>query len=179
MEFDAAKHHRRSVRFSGYDYRTGGAYFVTICVHRKRAIFGRMENTNVRLHPYGHIVREEWERVAQLRSNVELDEWIVMPDHFHAIVFLNANFYNDGTPLPSSTPLLIAASLGAVVGQFKAAVTRQINARRAESDLSPVHVWQRSFYDRVIRSEKELEDTRRYIIENPARRAHTCEPDPS
>jgi putative transposase len=176
------KYHRRSIRLAGYDYRAAGAYFVTVCVHRKRPVFGRIVEGKMHLNAYGRIVVEEWERTAAIRAEVELDEFVVMPNHFHAIVFLTHDSAPDThvgacrrTPLPphqgvpphAPTLRAPARNLGALVNAFKGAATRRINAHRAERELAPVVVWQRNYYERIVRDEKEWNDTRRYIIENP------------
>jgi REP element-mobilizing transposase RayT len=195
ITFDPEKHHRRSVRLKGYDYAQGGAYFVTICAAHKRPVFGRLENGAVRLHPYGRIVIEEWERTAILRPHVVLDEFIVMPDHFHAIIVLdnpcrgmachaqnaapernpdNDTIQQGGTDqgMARHAPTFgqpQARALSTIMGTFKSAVTRRINTLRAERGLSSAVVWQRGFHDHIIRDENELNATRRYIIENPLR----------
>ena len=187
---DPKKHPRHSVRLPHYDYRAGGAYFITICAAQKRATFGRLENGAVRLHPYGKIVAEEWLRTAEIRPGIALDEYIVMPDHFHAIVWIteppnvgahgnapNASQYPqryDSREVRAHchAPLRAPRSLSSLVAGFKGSVTRRINAHRAEQNLSSVVVWQRSFYERIIRDENELNETRRYIIENPTHTEH-------
>jgi putative transposase len=103
----------------------------------------------------------EWEQVAIKRPQVELDTWIVMADHFHGIVFLHSQSEWDGTPLNYARP----DSLSAIIGAFKAAVSREINRMRQQETIA----WQRSFHDRVIRDANELDAFRRYIIENPSR----------
>lgn len=181
MKFDPNKHHRRSVRLSYFDYGTAGAYFVTVCAAHMQPVFGRIEGESVRLHPYGRIVAEQWERTAELRSEIALDEVVVMPNHFHAIVWIKgdpdpvgarlASPRTHHAPAPGEASLAPTGatpkSLGAIVGGFKSAVSRHINLHRLERNLPPVLVWQRSFYERVIRDEKERLATRRYIIENP------------
>lgn len=163
--FDPKKHHRHSVRLPQYDYRDAGAYFITICAAQKRAAFGRLENDEVRLNSYGKIVAEEWLRTGALRANVELDESIVMPDHFHAIIIIrrgmachaqnpaqNQNVDDDATHegMARHAPTREfarpqAQSLATIIGAFKGSVTREINIHRASRNLSPVAVWQRSF----------------------------------
>ena len=124
--------------------------------------------------------------MGALRANVELDQFIVMPDHFHAIIICRGmachaqNIIAAPDVADGDMPLGMAShaptrefakpqaqSLASIIGGFKSGVTREINIHRAERNLSPVKVWQRSFYERVIRDEKELLETRRYIIENP------------
>ena len=165
--FNPEKHHRRSIRMPGFDYACAGGYFVTICAAEKRRIFGKIENDNVRLHPYGKIVTEEWQRSAVLRAEVQLDECIVMPNHFHAIIILTNVGACGGTPNPSQTFQAPIKNLGALINAFKGSVTRRINKDRAKRGLNPVVVWQRNYYEHIIRDENELDMIRRYIIENP------------
>lgn len=176
MTFDASRDHRRSVRLAGFDYRAAGAYFITICASRRSEVFGRIENNAVTLNGYGRIVVEEWQRTAALRAEIALDEFIVMPDHFHAIVWIVGAHGN--APLASQpprqrahchAPLREPRSLSSLVSGFKGAVTRRINAQRATRNWSPVQVWQRGYYERIVRDENELNETRRYIFENPSR----------
>jgi REP element-mobilizing transposase RayT len=195
MKYDPSKHHRRSVRLRGYDYSSPGAYFVTICAARKRSVFGKIENGVMRLHPYGRIVAECWCALAEHFPQIALDEFVVMPNHFHGIIIItsaagdadNIAAAGRGTPeacpytCPNERPHVCdhdnfngakfggsqAGSLGVMVGQMKMHATKRINAQRAQRHLAPVEVWQRSFHDHIIRSENELNDTRRYIAENP------------
>jgi REP element-mobilizing transposase RayT len=177
--FDPTQHHRQSVRHRDFDYRTPGAYFVTVCAARRKQVFGTIENGEMRLHIYGRLIVEEWQRTAKLRHEIELDEFVVMPNHFHAIVYitpaLNAT-PNAATPTQNPTKIQRRPrSLSSLMAQFKASATRAINTHRAAHGLSPVSVWQRSFHDRIIRDEKELNAIRRYIIENPLHWEHDTE----
>jgi len=165
-------HHRRSYRLAGYDYTSPGAYFVTVCAHRKRCGFGRVVRHEMRLNRYGRIVQNEWCHLAEARPQVALDEFRVMPNHFHALLIITA----PGTPPSAATPSLIrkfgdaeTGSLSTIVGQFKANVTKAIHTLRAElyPGTAPVRVWQGRFYDHIVRDEDELNGIRRYIIENP------------
>jgi REP element-mobilizing transposase RayT len=160
MRFDPQKHHRRSIRLRGYDYTQGGAYFVTTCVEKKRCAFGQIESGVTRLNVYGRIVEECWLAVAEHYPHVVLDENTIMPNHFHAIVIITEPV-GVGSPRPTKT------TLGQIMGYFKYQSTRSINAYRAERNLTPVYVWQRNYFERIVRNEKELDDTRRYIFENP------------
>ena len=159
--------HRRSIRFAGYDYRKSGGYFVTMCAANKRCVFGKIHNDSMHKNVYGEIVAEEWERTATLRANVVLDKWVVMPNHFHGILMVAASEDNTDVPVASTFALPQKQTLSSIVGAFKSAVTRRINLYREERGLVKVAVWQRNFYERIIRDENELNNTRRYIDENP------------
>ncbi len=162
---------RRSVRLRGYDYRQAGVYFVTVCTHRKIKAFGNISQGEMVLNELGHVVIAEWQHVAEARENVQLDLYVVMPNHLHGVIVI------DGTPDPDlcevlqtiqqkQSATLQAGSLGAVVGHFKAAVSRR--AKRANIGCQR-KIWQRSYYEHIIRNEKSLNEIRRYIIENPGR----------
>ena len=89
MKSDPAIHHRRSIRLNEYDYSAEGMYFVTICSHDRLCLFGEVVDQQMRLSKTGEIVREEWVRTAELRPYVKLDEYVIMPNHFHAITILS------------------------------------------------------------------------------------------
>jgi REP element-mobilizing transposase RayT len=169
MDTVSLQNQRRTIRLNGYDYTACGAYFITICAFEKRCAFGRVLDGAMQLNVYGKMVRNCWLAVPEHFPHVVLDEWVVMPNHFHEIV-ITRNVANVGAqhaaPLRQA-PHVAPGSLGAIVRSFKSAVTRRINAHRTERNLPIVRVWQRNYYERIIRDQKELLDTRRYIIENP------------
>jgi hypothetical protein len=82
------KHHRRSIRLPGYDYSQPGAYFVTICAYQRQCLFGEIIDGQMRLNQYGAIVADEWQKSSIMRREIELDAWVVMPNHFHGIVII-------------------------------------------------------------------------------------------
>src|SRR3954452_12071731 len=88
MTYDPDRHHRRSVRLADYDYAQAGAYFITICAHQRESHFGEISDGAVQLNELGRIVDEEWARSSEIRSEIELDTWVVMPNHLHGIVFI-------------------------------------------------------------------------------------------
>jgi putative transposase len=90
MKFDPTVHHRRSIRLSGYDYTQAGYYFITLCAYQKQCIFGRIQNGYMRLNAHGRAVADEWLKTTTIRDAVELDEWVVMPNHFHGILFIGS-----------------------------------------------------------------------------------------
>ena len=167
--YDPEKHHRRSIRLPGWDYRSRGAYFVTIATQGRECLFGEVVDGEMVLSDFGNVVVEEWERTAQLRPYVRLDAFVVMPNHVHGIIWI----VDDDTAMvvgaqrrcaPTTPPNVLPRSLGAIVRAFKSAVTKRINLMR-ETPGAPV--WQRNYYERIVRNEQELNATRQYILDNP------------
>lgn len=156
---------RRSVRLKDYDYSSGGAYFVTICTHRRMSIFGSVKDGDVLLSWIGVIVEEEWLRAPDYRPEVSLDEYVIMPNHMHGILVLTGGQVGqDRVGAHRDAPLRRPErSLGLIVANFKGAVTRRV--WRVSGSEEPV--WQRNYYERVIRDEEELGRLRVYISENP------------
>jgi len=99
--------HRRSLRLQGYDYSQAGAYFITICTQGKACLFGEIENGHMRLNEYGEIVAAEWARSAELRAEIVCGEFVVMPNHFHGIVYIVGAYGNmaDGVGAYGNTPI--------------------------------------------------------------------------
>ena len=168
-----AHHHRRSIRLQGYDYSQAGAYFVTIVTRRKLCLFGTVKDGRVQLNASGQLMDEAWKWLAERHPYVELDQYVVMPNHLHGIIFLTDGPESDSELAtgwiprhgPSrSAPTRRRKSLGRLVGAFKTVGTRRVNL--AEGTVGRV-IWQRNFYERVIRSERELGLTREYIVNNP------------
>jgi REP element-mobilizing transposase RayT len=96
MPFDPEKHHRRSIRIQGYDYSQAGAYFITVCIHKKECLLGSIENAQMVLNEYGQMVYDEWFRSSEIRNEIELfeGEFIIMPNHIHGIVWIVQNNEN-------------------------------------------------------------------------------------
>ena len=91
MKYNPEKHHRRSVRLREYDYSQPGAYFVTICTWDRECIFGNIINGEMELNEYGRIIEEEWLQTGYVRLNVEIDQYVVMPNHIHGILIITEN----------------------------------------------------------------------------------------
>lgn len=171
MPYNPDLYHRRSVRLKSYDYSQQGAYYVTICTFQRICLFGEIENSETRLNQIGLIVQREWLRSAQIRSNLSLDEFIIMPNHLHGIIMIESDGVSPTTP---RKPGLVrpANSLSTIIWGFKSTVTKQVNWLRNSPDAP---VWQRNYYEHVIRDEKDLERIREYIANNPARWAEDQE----
>ncbi len=170
---------RKQIRLRGYDYRNAGAYFVTICTHQRRCTFGTVRNGRMYLNDWGQVVVKIWRTIPEFRPYVMLDVFQCMPNHVHMIVWIidddAPNVISDDAVVGQRRAFALQAiqsgkgtkpkSLGAIVGAFKSAVTREINDLRGEKHPP---VWQGRFHDRIIRNERELNAIRRYIRANPA-----------
>jgi putative transposase len=157
---------RRPLRLKEYSYSQPGAYFVTVCTKNKQCIFGKIYNEEMKLSDKGEIVKKEWLKTAVIRPYVRLDQFVVMPNHFHAILWIEKD--DRGTarcaPTISRFGKLQSESLSSIIRAFKAAVTKNINILCKRSGLP---IWQRNYYEHVIRDESALNRIREYIINNP------------
>ncbi len=167
MMYNPDQHHRRSIRLKGYDYTQPGAYFVTICTHQWVAMFGEIIDGEMKVNPMGRVVKEEWLKTTQIRSNVQLDEFIVMPNHVHGIIMII-----DGRDTVRRIPAAeqfsnpVSGSLPTIVRAFKSAVTRRINILRCAPGRS---IWQSNYFEHIIRDDNALNRIREYIHYNPQR----------
>jgi putative transposase len=163
MKYDPDKHHRRSIRLKDYDYSQAGAYFVTICTN-KESLFGEIEDGEMRLNQYGSIVHEEWLRTAELRNNIQMDAFVVMPNHMHGIIMITDDGRGVLQYAPTKSFRSPSQTIGAIVRGFKSTTTKRINELRGSFGTS---VWQRNYYEHVIRDEDDLNRIREYIQNNP------------
>lgn len=160
---DSERFGRKSPRLKGYDYTEAGAYFVTICTLNRVRLFGDVVDDAMRLNTLGEVVFSCWDDLPRHYSHVELDAFVVMPNHVHGIIVL---IDENGEGLRPSPTTPKRHALTEVVRAFKSFSTRRINEQR---DILGVSVWQRSFHDHIIRNEKELNILREYILYNPAK----------
>jgi REP element-mobilizing transposase RayT len=191
-------HQRRSVRLKGYDYAASGAYFITICAHERECLFGEVKEGGMTLNAVGSAIVTCWQQIPVHFSNVVMDAFVVMPNHFHAVLHItdatvgakqgasaspgsdgihvdeNVNFVKGGnkgeadescaSPLrPQGTQ---RGSLSAIVQNFKSVSTRKINVLR---DNPGCPVWQRNYYEHVIRDEADYNRIAEYVTTNPQR----------
>ena len=233
MNYNQNIHHRRSIRLKGYDYSQAGAYFITICCQDKEvSTFGEIIDGKMILNDYGTIAYNEWGNTPNVRNNVELDVFVIMPNHIHGIIILNDNIRRGelNSPIklgdfesPRQGFKSPKGTVGAIVRGFKSSVTKQINIHRGELHSpnissntqnygrgesnspyispnngtheshspiispnsqnemgemispnlkgecnSPLHVWQRDYYEHIIRNDKSYQRISDYIINNPA-----------
>ena len=169
-ECDKSPRNRRSIRLRDYDYRQRGAYFVTVCTRQKTCLFGEIRNGKLIPNELGIIVQNAWHQIPNKRSNVDLDSFVIMPNHLHGIILMleNCDLKSSIQTLhfPARCSALQSGSLGAIIGQFKAAVTRR---SKLSSRCPSSPIWQRNYYEHIIRNDKSLNFIRAYIVENPAR----------
>ena len=188
MKYDLKSRQRRSIRLKGYDYSQPGAYFVTVCAFKREEIFGTIVNDAIQLSSLGKIVEAEWFRSSKIRKEIRLheDEFVIMPNHLHSIVWIidspvgadgirpddvhpegrvntaqgahTARPYDETRQMPRRVP----KSLGSFIAGFKAAVTS-----RAGKELNSANIWQRNYYEHIVRNEAELKKIWEYIASNP------------
>ena len=143
---------RKHMRLPDYDYSNPGAYLVTICTHARQNMFGAIRDNQVEQSQFGHVIEISWQNMPTF-FDITLDEYVVMPNHFHAIVWINDR------SIKSKESQLIA-----IIQTFKSLATKRIH--KLQKSTKSV-IWQRSFYESVIRDEVHLNTVREYIIANP------------
>ncbi|RPH95216.1 hypothetical protein EHM69_05050 [candidate division KSB1 bacterium] len=168
---------RKSVRLKYFDYSRAGNYFITICTHERCPLFGQIENELVVLNKLGLLVKEEWLNIPVHFPHAALDEYVVMPNHLHGILYLNTED-TASCVTTRSFGHVQSQTIPVIVRAFKSGVTR-----KARTLLSITqHVWQPNYYEHVIRTERRLSQIRKYISENPLKWAldpDHFEPNPS
>ena len=207
-------HHRRSIRLKGYDYTQAGLYFITICCHHRKCLFGEIKNGEMTLNDAGMMVENEWLKLPERFTNIQLHEYIVMPNHFHAILEIvgatlvvaqndtvvrndvivqndvivrndaatqnNAVNQNDDKQLvqPKGQPKGFAPkgetkikTVGDMVGAFQSIVTVQYIRGVKTMGWTPFNgkLWQRNYYEHIIRNEKSFNRISEYILNNPSK----------
>ena len=206
MAYNPNIHHRRSVRLQGYDYSQAGLYFITICCDRRLCRFGNIENGEMKLNEFGKIAFDAWTKTPQLRPNVALGEFVIMPNHIHGIIYLlhspdvvgkgelhspdvvgrgelhspdvvgkgelhspdnkmNELHSSDNNNGECNSPLRgPSQTIGAIVRGYKSSVTKQLGIMGFDEKL-----WQRNYYEHIIRNEQSYNNISNYIINNPAK----------
>ncbi len=165
-KYDPHRHTRHSFRLKGYDYTQEGMYFVTICTFQRELLLGAVENEKMVVNYIGLIVEEEWLKTPILRSHVALDIFVVMPNHFHGIIAIAGRGTARRAPMTERFGKPVACSLPTIIRSFKSATTKRINEIRGTPGQP---LWQRNYYECVIRTEEELRKARDYIVMNPLR----------
>jgi putative transposase len=175
MSYDPLRHHRRSIRLQGYDYGQEGAYFVTICTQNRERVVGEIKDGAMMLDGAGDIVKRCWDEIPDHFENVELGDYVIMPNHIHGVIILREVHRRDEVtsslrdvprteiqqPMNKRSP-----TLGQVIAFYKYRSTKLINEVR---DAPDKRFWQRNYYEHIIRNEKDHTRIREYIEENVSR----------
>lgn len=194
MAYDEKKPQRRSIRLNGYNYSREGLYFITLCCLNGAHLFGQVIEAKMELNEAGKIVAREWKKTPQIRKNTALHEYIVMPNHFHAIIEILIT----QNPAPKPEPPTFKSpsqTIGAIIRGFKAASTTKLKQHyypkdphtgelrfarsseprftRSSANKPPFgptdKIWQRNYYDIIIRNEAAYKNISNYIKNNPAK----------
>ena len=208
MIYDPKKHHRRSIRLKGYDYSKPGMYYVTIVTHNHKCFFGKIENGKMILNEYGEIAQQCWTEITRRFPNIEIDEYIIMPDYIHAIIKITnppvgttlavVPDKTDGAVVPNKTDGAVVPdktdgavvpdkiinnfgtytdtnitdtkppSLGDIVGAYKSIVSNKCLLVFKQKNQYMGKLWQRNYYEHIIKNNTRLSRIRKYIINNPA-----------
>lgn len=181
MGYNPEIHHRKSIRLPGYDYSREGLYFITICTHERGCLFGEIVDGQMQLNDSGNVAHKYWLAIPDHYQNTVLHEFVIMPNHVHGIIEIKegisvgAQYFvpdGDNTGVQNIEPLqphnkfqkLIPGSIGAIIRGYKIGVTKWFR----END--PQHtVWQRNYFEHIIRNEKSHHTIADYIINNPAK----------
>ena len=171
MSYDHHRHHRRSIRQRGYDYSQAGTYFITICTQGPACLFGKIVDGKMLFNATGRLVDECWNDIPAHFPHVELDEFAVMPNHVHGILsIIETVGAKNVSPLPSQQRPGTSKTIGSIICGFKIGPTKWI---RANTDIRDV--WQRNYYEHIIRDDASLNRIRQYIMQNPPRWAEDFE----
>ena len=166
---------RRSIRLKGYDYSSAGAYFVTLCSQNREYLFGQVVNREMELNDMGMIAKKCWNEIPSHFPHVRLDEFIVMPNHIHGILIITSVGANNISPVGANNcsphrPQGTSETIGSIIRGFKIGVTKWFRRQnRQDIPCSEIvkDVWQRNYFDHIIRDDESLNRIREYIIQNP------------
>ena len=193
--YDPDKHHRRSIRIPGYDYAQPGAFFVTVCTQERECLFGDVIDGRTQLSDAGHMIQSVWDALPQRYPGVDIDAFVVMPNHVHGLIVLTGPIPAapvaagpracpdptqphdfDGQPRstdrqPPGVAPTKRMSLPDVVHRFKSLTTARYRHAVYERGWQPFprRLWQRNYYEHVVRDDRSLQRIREYILNNPAR----------
>jgi REP element-mobilizing transposase RayT len=176
MSGTSGKHQRRSMRLSGYDYSQPGMYFVTICTQDRECLFGKIADGGLRLNEAGQMVEKWWAKLAEKFLSTETDEFVLMPNHLHGIIIFGGGDVGAapcGRPGETKTghPHGGAPTVGDIIDWFKTMTTNDYIRGVKHGRWVPFSgkLWQRNYYEHVIRNEDDLRRIREYIQTNPLR----------
>lgn len=164
-QYNPEKHHRRSIRLKGFDYKQSGAYFVTICTQNRECLFGTAGDGEIQQNDAGRTAQVSWQELPSRFSNISLDAFVVMPNHIHGIIVVGRQFIASSAAQDKNQGAINRApTLGEIVRAYKASSARLIRSA-ANANVA----WQRNYYEHVIRDEQSFDRIRQYILDNPVR----------
>ena len=179
MRTDISGNHRRSIRVKDYDYSQAGAYFITICTHDRACLFGKIVDGKMTLNDAGRMAESCWEDIPDHFPHADLDEFVIMPNHIHGTIILTdkdgtngycrgEKYYCRGEKFFAPTtahgkPKGTSKTVGSIVRGFKIGVTKWMRQNTTIRD-----VWQRNYWEHIIRNDDEMDRIRQYILDNPA-----------
>lgn len=179
MKYNPDIHHRRSIRLKGYDYTQPGAYFVTVCTVNRRCLFGEVVNGEMRMNDVGIMVERWWQELNRKFPHIRTDEFVVMPNHIYGIIVIEpigadlcvCPDQKMGGHTDQKTGERTGATLPEIVQWFKTMTTNEYIRGVKQSNWPPFpgRLWQRNYFEHVIRNEESLNRIRQYIADNPAR----------
>ena len=175
-------HHRRSIRLSGYDYSQEGAYFITICCQDKVCRFGTVENDKMMLNECGLIAANEWIALPNRFINIEVDVFQIMPNHIHGIIivkdvgatlavaqsFMGETAYA-GQPQGIAPTQVVHGTIPAIIGAYKSLVSNGCLKIYKSKNKPMGKLWQRNYYEHIIRNEQSYRTISQYVTDNPAK----------
>ena len=183
LKYDSLIHHRHTIRLKNYDYSTCGAYFITICTQDRENLFGEIivgadlvsaQITEVALNHAGRMVEDIYDEIVNSYDDVFSDKFVVMPNHFHCILFTRRA--GIGSQRDRADTRSAPTKIGEVIQAFKSRTTVEY-VRNVKSGFYPAfnrRVWQRNYFDHIIRNEDEHRRIRHYIDNNPANWLEDC-----
>jgi REP element-mobilizing transposase RayT len=175
MKYNPDIHHRRSIRLKGYVYSQKGYYFVTICIQNRECLLGQLINNTILLNDAGLMVQNIWKALPDHYPGVGIDSYIIMPNHIHGIIILTvgaghcACSYKGLTIQGQPRGVAPTMKLSDVIHRFKSLTTTIYRQSVIHHNWPsfPGKLWQRNYYDHIIRNDQELNQIREYIINNP------------
>lgn len=179
MRFDPQRHHRHSIRLKEYDYTQPGGYFVTIVTYQRDLLFGEIVNEEMLLNKYGMVAKQQWEKLSKRYPHIVLGMFVIMPNHMHGVIQIidenrrgtaeDVNNFDDQStrraPTHEQFQKPVKGSIPTIVRSYKSAVAYRINLMRG---IDGIPVWQRNYYEHVIRNHEDWDRIHRYIESNPS-----------
>ena len=161
MQYNPDIHHRHSIRLQDFDYSQNGYYFITICTKNRECFFEQYPELKI-------IVKTQWENIPNYFPNIDLDEYIIMPNHLHGIIVVGATYtvaQNKSITRAGTRP---APTIGEIIGSFKSLCFHMWLQYIKQNNIDVIgKFWQRNYYEHIIRNESELNRIREYIKNNP------------